>query len=141
MKYYYCVGCERNTGHKRFLGLGTFLALLATAGLWILAIPFYPKRCVLCGMKEGDEDERKSYAIQGGGSRLSGKRCNLTYLAYAFLIIVISFCLIISLICTGTDSRLQILPRKPAGYKDAPLEKESEGRRFDITKQHGRGIS
>lgn len=31
------------------MGFGTFFAVLITAGFWLLAIPFYPKRCVVCG--------------------------------------------------------------------------------------------
>jgi len=52
MKFYYCPHCGRETGHKRALGWGTFFAVLLTGGLWLLAIPFYPKRCIICGSKE-----------------------------------------------------------------------------------------
>ena len=52
MKFYYCPHCGRETGHKRALGWGTFFAVLLTGGLWFLAIPFYPKRCIICGSKE-----------------------------------------------------------------------------------------
>ena len=56
MKFYYCPHCGRETGHKRALGWGTFFAVLLTGGLWLLAIPFYPKRCIICGSKEGPSD-------------------------------------------------------------------------------------
>jgi hypothetical protein len=44
-----CHNCGKRTGHKRTLGFGTFFAVFLTFGLWILAIPFYPKRCIICG--------------------------------------------------------------------------------------------
>ncbi len=45
----FCQSCQRVTGHKRALGWGTFFASVVTLGVWLLAIPFYPKRCVICG--------------------------------------------------------------------------------------------
>lgn len=53
MEYYYCPNCGKERGYKRALGWGTFFAVVITGGLWILAIPFYPKRCIACGKKEG----------------------------------------------------------------------------------------
>ena len=49
MEMIYCSVCGKKTGHKRSLGFGTFFAVLVTGGLWLLAIPGYPKRCVICG--------------------------------------------------------------------------------------------
>jgi hypothetical protein len=51
----HCASCARVTGHKRALGWGTFFAVLLTAGLWLLAIPFYQKRCMICGGLRGVE--------------------------------------------------------------------------------------
>jgi hypothetical protein len=48
-----CPNCQKRTGHKRALGFGTFFAVLLTAGFWLLAIPFYPKRCITCGLTKG----------------------------------------------------------------------------------------
>lgn len=50
MEMLYCKNCKHVTGHKRSLGIGTFFAVLVTGGLWLLAIPFYPKRCIVCGL-------------------------------------------------------------------------------------------
>lgn len=47
----YCLGCMRGTGHKRRFGIGTIVLLIITMGWWIFAMPFYPKRCVICGLK------------------------------------------------------------------------------------------
>ncbi len=53
MEFCRCSNCNKETGHKRALGWGTCFAFLLTGGLWLLAIPFYPKRCIVCGC-EGD---------------------------------------------------------------------------------------
>jgi hypothetical protein len=45
----YCPTCKQKTGFQRKLGFGTFFAVLITIGLWLLALPFYPKRCNICG--------------------------------------------------------------------------------------------
>lgn len=44
----YCLLCQRPVEAKRKIGVGTLIAVLATAGWWILAIPFYKKRCTIC---------------------------------------------------------------------------------------------
>ncbi len=44
-----CESCKRETGHKRAFGIATLIAVLFTAGIWILALPFYPTRCIVCG--------------------------------------------------------------------------------------------
>jgi len=49
MKARYCYSCRRETGFKRALGFGTFLAIIFTFGLlYLIVLPFYPKRCVVC---------------------------------------------------------------------------------------------
>jgi hypothetical protein len=50
----FCPNCQKLTGYKRSLGFGTFFAVVLTAGLWLLAIPLYPKRCAVCGLTEGE---------------------------------------------------------------------------------------
>ena len=50
MEMIFCPNCNKLTGYKRHLGFGTFFAVLLTAGFWLLAIPFYPKRCLICGL-------------------------------------------------------------------------------------------
>ncbi|SRR5579872_4306164 len=54
MEMIHCSNCQKLAGHKRALGFGTFLAVLFTAGVWLLFIPFYPKRCILCGQSGMD---------------------------------------------------------------------------------------
>jgi hypothetical protein len=54
MQMIHCPNCQKLTGYKRQIGFGTFFAVLLTAGLWLLAIPFYPKRCITCGLTKGD---------------------------------------------------------------------------------------
>ena len=40
--------CERNVEAKRKIGIGSLILVLLTAGFWILALPFYAKRCPIC---------------------------------------------------------------------------------------------
>jgi hypothetical protein len=49
MKVGYCPNCEKETGYQRKLGFGTLFAVILTGGLWLLVLPFYPKRCSICG--------------------------------------------------------------------------------------------
>ena len=50
MQMIQCPNCGKLTGFKRDLGFGTFFMVVITGGLWLLAIPFYPLRCVRCGL-------------------------------------------------------------------------------------------
>lgn len=52
MRVTHCYVCNRPSGFARRLGWGTFFMAVLTAGLWLLTIPFYPKRCVTCGCTE-----------------------------------------------------------------------------------------
>jgi hypothetical protein len=51
MQMLQCPNCGKLTGFKRNLGFGTFFMVVITAGLWLLAIPFYPVRCINCGLQ------------------------------------------------------------------------------------------
>ncbi len=44
----YCALCERNVEAKRKIGVGSLILVLVTGGFWILALPFYHKRCPIC---------------------------------------------------------------------------------------------
>jgi hypothetical protein len=65
----YCPACEKERGFKRQISVGTLLAVIFTAGVWLLALPFYPKRCIVCGYpwdyakkhREAKEDETADY--------------------------------------------------------------------------------
>jgi len=50
MELIYCPNCGKRSGFKRALGFGTFFMVLITLGLWLLAIPLYPARCINCGL-------------------------------------------------------------------------------------------
>ncbi len=54
MEMVFCPNCNKLTGYKRVIGFGTFFAVLLTAGLWLLTLPFYPKRCITCGVSKSD---------------------------------------------------------------------------------------
>jgi hypothetical protein len=62
MEYLYCPNCGRMTGHKRALGWGTFFGAALTFGASTTAIPFYPKRCIVCGRKSSDKDSKPRYS-------------------------------------------------------------------------------
>jgi hypothetical protein len=55
MEYSYCPNCKKMTGHKRALGWGTFFGSVVTLGTSLGAVPFYPKRCIICGNVKRDE--------------------------------------------------------------------------------------
>jgi len=54
MEMIFCPNCNKLTGYKRVIGFGTFFAVLLTAGFWLLALPFYPKRCITCGLGKSE---------------------------------------------------------------------------------------
>ena len=45
----YCPECHAARPFRRAFGWGTFFAVIITGGLWLIALPFYPKRCRECG--------------------------------------------------------------------------------------------
>ena len=50
MEMIFCPNCGKRSGFKRALGFGTFFMVLITFGLWLLMLPFYPVRCINCGL-------------------------------------------------------------------------------------------
>lgn len=52
MAMMFCPSCKRETRYKRDIGVGTLLAACATMGFWLFAIPFYKKRCKVCGSEQ-----------------------------------------------------------------------------------------
>jgi len=63
MEYLYCPNCCKMTGHKRALGWGTFFAGVFTFGVSTLAIPFYPKRCIICGRKSSSKESKPQHSV------------------------------------------------------------------------------
>lgn len=61
MEYSYCPNCCKMTGHKRALGWGTFFGGVFTLGVSTLAIPFYPKRCIVCGRESSGKESEQRY--------------------------------------------------------------------------------
>jgi len=62
MEYSYCPNCCKMTGHKRALGWGTFFGGVFTLGASTLAIPFYPKRCIVCGRESSGKESKPQYS-------------------------------------------------------------------------------
>lgn len=50
MEMIFCPNCQKLCGFKRALGVGTLFMAILTLGLWLLIIPFYPVRCINCGL-------------------------------------------------------------------------------------------
>lgn len=50
MEMIFCPNCGKLSGFKRALGFGTLFMVVITFGLWLLIIPFYPARCINCGL-------------------------------------------------------------------------------------------
>jgi len=48
MSIMYCALCGRPVEAKRRIGVGTVCLAVLTGGMWLLAIPFYRKRCSIC---------------------------------------------------------------------------------------------
>jgi hypothetical protein len=46
-----------DTGKKKKFGVMTLIMVLLTSGVWLLAMPFYPNRCVICGREEENLSE------------------------------------------------------------------------------------
>lgn len=44
----YCALCHRPVEARRHVGIGTAILAVFTAGLSLLAIPFYARRCSIC---------------------------------------------------------------------------------------------
>jgi len=44
----YCALCNRPVEARRQIGIGTIALAVVTAGLSLVAVPFYPKRCSIC---------------------------------------------------------------------------------------------
>jgi len=50
--YLFCPNCKSQRGFKRALGFGTLFIVVLTIGVWLFAIPFYPKGCIVCGQSK-----------------------------------------------------------------------------------------
>jgi hypothetical protein len=58
-----CPNCRRRSGFKRSLGWGTFFMVILTCGFWLLLIPFYPSRCICCGISQSEAIRMDSSGI------------------------------------------------------------------------------
>jgi len=48
MSAMYCALCRRPVEASRHIGPGTVVLAVITGGVWLMAIPFYAKRCSIC---------------------------------------------------------------------------------------------
>lgn len=57
MQVAFCANCQKYTGHKRNVGVGTAIGAVVTVGASLLAVPAYGKRCIVCGLTVGQATE------------------------------------------------------------------------------------
>ncbi len=82
-----CMMCQRDVQTRRKIGAGSVILVLVTAGVWILAIPFYRQRCPICsGSMFAGIEEGTAVADQVAGYKMR----NLLILGIFVAIIVIS---------------------------------------------------
>jgi hypothetical protein len=86
MQMLHCPNCGKLSGFKRALGFGTFFMVLLTFGLWLLVIPFYPARCINCGLTRGSAVSHNFSVWFRGLSRGSKALVVLTPLAFLFIL-------------------------------------------------------
>ncbi len=124
MKNTYCSSCQRVIGHKRALGWGTFFAVVLTGGIWLLTIPFYQKRCVICGnLSSGPPASEKGRA--GAATPPSAPRYNPRVTLVVLGLLVLGIALIITLsLLQSPGSRTTLPAPRPAQSqaKDDPKE-------------------
>lgn len=61
MKTAYCPHCGKETKFKKHLTFGSYLGLVMTLGLWVIAIIFSRSRCTECGALEYRNTDRIIY--------------------------------------------------------------------------------
>jgi len=64
----YCALCSRPVDAKRQVGVGTIALAVITGGLWLLAIPFYRRRCSICRSTAVSMTVPDADMIAGGAS-------------------------------------------------------------------------
>ena len=62
MSTMYCNLCKRPVEAKRNIGIGSLILIVLTFGVWLLAIPFYSKRCAIC---KSDSLSDSSHTAEG----------------------------------------------------------------------------
>ena len=71
----YCALCRRPVEGKRQIGVGTIALAVITGGFWLLAIPFYSKRCSICrsaAVSKAMPDGRSIAATATATARVEG---------------------------------------------------------------------
>ena len=86
MQMLHCPNCGKPSGFKRALGFGTFFMVVLTCGLWLLLIPFYPARCINCGLTRGSAILHNFSVWFRGLSR--GSKASVLLAPLAFLVVL-----------------------------------------------------
>jgi hypothetical protein len=114
----HCPNCDRMTGYKRALGWGTFFAVIITFGFWIFAIPFYPKRCIRCGLKKGS---RATSSLSASVNFYSNRPQVWYKTWWGILMIIVSSAAIVTALIGGKGNELQ---SQPSAQEAAPKQSE-----------------
>ena len=65
MSIKHCTLCDRKVSAQRQIGVGTLILVFVTAGLWLIAIPFYEERCPICKATEFNADDSNYRGARG----------------------------------------------------------------------------
>ena len=71
MSTMYCNLCKRHVEAKRIIGIGSLILIVLTGGFWLLAIPFYSKRCAIC---KSDALSDSAHSTEGKSSSIPKKK-------------------------------------------------------------------
>lgn len=66
----YCALCNRAVEAKRQIGAGTVILAVITGGAWLIALPFYRKRCCICRSTAISSTPQEDMLSSGGAQLL-----------------------------------------------------------------------
>jgi hypothetical protein len=91
MRIAYCQNCGKSTGHKRALGAGTIIGAVITGGASLLALPFYSKRCIACGLNAEEGAPQAKSARKQEGERQRDEATGWLVLLGFMLLLILTF--------------------------------------------------
>jgi len=100
MEVAFCPNCGKTTGHKRALGAGTIIGGFVTGGVSLLGIPFYGKRCVICGLTVEQAVNAKQHEANANAQQAVSSKVTATDQAQGWLVLL-GFVLLLMLAARG----------------------------------------
>jgi TonB family protein len=107
MQMIQCQNCGKLTGFKRNLGFGTIIMIVLTAGFWIFVLPFYPVRCITCGLKRASIPTKSSES-----------NALFAMLALIVVVLIVAFAVVNHTPQTGTSTQGAAQPSAPVTGND-----------------------